>query len=73
MTHPCAPQPCAPQPTCSSPTPQPCAPHEVYCQSQHGDQSCGNSGCDGGHPSASISLDVDVHVALDCGHDFCHA
>ena len=72
MTHSCAPQPCAPQPTCSSPQPQPCAPHEAYCQSQHSDHSCGYGDCDGGHPSASISVDLDVNVALDFGHDCCH-
>jgi hypothetical protein len=69
--QPCAPQPCAPQPTCSSPAPQPCAPHEAYCQSQHSDQSCGYSDCGGGHPTASIGIDLDVHVALDFVHDCC--
>jgi hypothetical protein len=66
MTH-----PCAPQPTCSSPAPQPCTPHETWCQSQP--HPCGDySGCDGGHPSLSIGVDLDLHVALDFGPD-CHA
>jgi hypothetical protein len=74
MTHscvpqPCAPQPCAPHPTCSSPQPQPCAPHEAYCQSQNSDHSCGYSDCGGDHSTASIGIDLDVHVTLDFVHD----
>ena len=64
MTHPCAPS----RPACSSPQPQPCQPHEAYCQSQHSDH-CGGYGDDWGHPSLSLSVDLDVNVALDFGHD----
>jgi hypothetical protein len=77
MTQVAAPQPCAPHPTCPtpaphpcSPTPEPCTPHETYCQSQA--HPCDHGGCDAGHPSAFIGVDLDVHVALDFGHDCGH-
>jgi hypothetical protein len=67
MTQHCAPQPsCAPPPC--APHPEPCD-HQAYCQSQPCDHSCGPGDC--GHPGLVLNVDLDVHVALDFGHD-CH-